>query len=181
MPAEEHLASYVAALKSGWSPDNVRGRAVAEEQLQRIGRDPAAFLASLDDPAASGPPIKLPDGSEVRRLPSITRWMWDGEFAGTIGFRWQPGTSALPPTCLGHIGFAVVPSKRGRGYARQALAEMLNEARAQGLPSVDVTTTPDNAASQKVIEACGGELVERFVKDQALGAGEALRYRIDLR
>jgi len=44
--------------------------------------------------------------------------MWDDEFAGSIGFRWQPGTSALPPHCLGHIGYAVVPWKQGRGQRR---------------------------------------------------------------
>jgi predicted acetyltransferase len=106
--------------------------------------------------------------------------MWDGEFCGSIGFRWQPGSPALPATCPGHIGFAVVPWKRGLGYARQALAEILADARARDLPYVEVTTTPDNAASRKVIESCSGKLVDRFVRDVALGGGEALRYRISL-
>jgi predicted acetyltransferase len=180
VPAQEHLASYVAALENGWSPDNLRGRAAAEEQLQRIERDAPAFLASLDDPAAKGAPIELPDGSFAKRLPGITRWIWDGEFCGSIGFRWQPGSPALPATCPGHIGFAVVPWKRGLGYARQALAEILADARARDLPYVEVTTTPDNAASRKVIESCSGKLVDRFVRDVALGGGEALRYRISL-
>ena len=61
------------------------------------------------------------DGTTVPRLPGYLKWMWDGEFCGVIGFRWQPGTEALPPTCLGHIGYAVVPWKRGRGYATAAL------------------------------------------------------------
>ena len=26
------------------------------------------------------------------RLPSYRLWMWDGEFAGSISLRWQPGT-----------------------------------------------------------------------------------------
>lgn len=179
-PAPAHLASYVAALNSGWSPDNVRGRVAAEELLAWIARDPAGFLASFNDPLAEGPPITLPDGSTVKRLPCLGRWMWDGEFAGSIGFRWQPGGPELPPTCLGHIGFAVVPWKRGRGYARQALAEMLDEARTRGLPYVEVTTTPDNVASKKIIEANGGELVEQFTKGPEFGGGEALRYRIAL-
>ena len=123
VPAKEYLHSYVAALESGWSPDNVRGLTAAEEQLAWIDRDPAGFLASLDDPRGEGPPVKLADATFVKRLPAITRWMWDGEFAGSIGFRWQPGTSELPPTCPGHIGFAVVPWKRGRGYAKRALGE----------------------------------------------------------
>jgi predicted acetyltransferase len=40
--------------------------------------------------------------------------MWDGDFAGAINLRWQPGTAELPPHCLGHIGYGVVPWKRGR-------------------------------------------------------------------
>lgn len=180
VPAEEHLASYVAALRSGWSPDNIRGRAAAEEQLLQIQQDPAAFLALLDNPLGGGPAVTLADGSTVQRLPSISRWMWDGEFAGTIGLRWQPGTAELPPTCLGHIGFSVVPWKRRRSYARQALGDVLGEARARGLDYVEITTTPDNLASQKVIEANGGEFIERFTKRPELGGGESFRYHIGL-
>jgi len=102
IPARQHLASYVAALESGWSPDNLRGGAAADEQLQRIKEDPAGFLESLDDPLAQDAPIELPDGSFVKRLPSNTRWIGDGEFAGSIGFRWQPCPPALPTTCPGH-------------------------------------------------------------------------------
>ena len=28
--------------------------------------------------------------------PGYVRWMWDGEFCGSTGFRWQRGTEALP-------------------------------------------------------------------------------------
>ena len=38
----------------------------------------------------------LPDGTCVPRLPGYQRWMWDGAFAGSIGFRWQYGTVELP-------------------------------------------------------------------------------------
>jgi predicted acetyltransferase len=110
-------------------------------------------------------------------LPGFSRWLWDGEFCGSIGFRWQPGTEALPPTCLGHIGYAVVPWKRKRGYATQALALILPEAQARGLAYVEVTCDPGNVASQKVITANGGRLVN--VLETALGGDEGL-FRIDL-
>ena len=86
-----------------------RGVEAAREDLSRIYADAAAFLASMEDREAKGPPVTLPDGSTARRLPGFKRWLWDGEFCGSIGLRWQPGTTALPPHCLGHIGYAVVP------------------------------------------------------------------------
>ena len=94
-PAPEYLAEYIRALERGWSPDNLRPEA-AQEQLARIANDPERFLAEQIDPDAKGPKITLPDGRAVPRLPSYTRWMWDGEFCGTISFRWQPGTAELP-------------------------------------------------------------------------------------
>jgi len=79
------------------------------------------------------------------------------------------------------MGYAVVPWKRGRGYVTKAFAAMLQEARAEGLPYVELTTDPDNPASQRVIVANRGELVERFHRPPAYGsAKEALRYRITL-
>ena len=179
-PGSTHLASYVAALERGWSPDNERGVEAAGEELVRIRLDAAAFLASMEDREAIGAPITLPDGSTARRLPGFKRWLWDGEFCGSIGLRWQPGSTALPPHCLGHIGYAVVPWKQRRGYAKSALRLILLEAKAVGLPYVEITTDPENIASQRVIEANGGILVERFIKPQQFGCKPGLRFRIFL-
>jgi predicted acetyltransferase len=178
-PAEEHLPSYIAALERGWSADNVRPES-AREQLEHIARDPADFLARQVNREAKGPPVVLPDGTTVKRLPGYHRWMWDGEFCGSIGFRWQPGTTALPPYCLGHIGYSVVPWKRGRGYATRALELLLPDIKREGLEFVEITTDVDNSASQRVIEANGGVLYEHFKKPAAYGGTEGLRYRIHL-
>jgi predicted acetyltransferase len=178
-PAAEYLESYVQALRRGWSPNTTRPEAGLEE-LAQIEEDPALFLASQVDREAQGPPVVLPDGSAVPRLPGYRRWMWDGEFCGVIGFRWQPGTSALPPYCLGHIGYSVVPWKQRRGYATQALRMLLNGLDEEGLTYVELTTEESNPASIRVIEANGGVLVERFTEPAAYGGGEGLRYRIDL-
>jgi predicted acetyltransferase len=179
-PSEAHLASYVEALRKDWSADNVRGASTAREELDKIDKDPAAFLRSLVDREAAGDPITLPDGSTVPRIPGYHRWLWDGEFCGSIGFRWQLGTTALPPHCLGHIGYAVVPWKQRRGYATLALRQLLPETRAEGLPYVELTTDPANIASQRVIQANGGVLVERFIKPPQYGNVEGLRFRISL-
>jgi len=179
-PAAAQLPAYADALKRGWSPDNVRGKTTADEQLDRIARDPIAFVTSLDDPEGKGPPVTLPDGSTFKRLPGFNRWMWDGDFCGSINFRWQAGGPTLPPHVLGHIGYAVVPWKQGRGYATQALRLLLPEACARGLAYVELTTDPGNIPSQKVITSNGGVLIERFTKAAAYGGQESLRFRIAL-
>lgn len=178
-PADTYLPGYIHALQSGWSPDNLRPE-VASERLEQIIRDPKAFIAQQVDPEGKGSPITLPNGTSVARLPGYHKWMWDGEFCGEIGFRWQPGTTELPPYCLGHIGYSVVPWKRRQGYATRALALLLPDAKLQGLPYVELTTDADNLPSQRVISANGGKVVERFNKPADYGGAESLRFRIEL-
>jgi predicted acetyltransferase len=173
-PSLELLPGYAAALAQGWSPDNVRD--VSGEQLAAIRADAATFIASLLSQAGT---VTLPDGTEVPRLPSRVRWLWDGDFCGQIGLRWQPGTDALPSHVLGHVGYAVVPWKRGRGYATEALRQMLDVARGVGLGRLEITAEKGNTASCKVIEANGGRFVEEFVQPR-YGDDIRLRYMIDL-
>jgi predicted acetyltransferase len=178
-PHVQYLSGYVHALQQGWSPDNLRPQ-TAVDQLARISEDPERFVSAQVDREAKGPSITLPDGSTVPRLPGYSLWMWDGEFCGSIGFRWQVGTAELPPHCLGHVGYSVVPWKRRRGYATRALQLLLPHARAEGLPYIELTTDADNQASRRVIEANGGVLVERFYKPKVYGGAESLRFRITL-
>jgi predicted acetyltransferase len=178
-PGFDYLPSYRAALERCWSPDNTRDE-VAAEHLARIDQDAAGFLAELDDPEARGGPFRAPDGTLLQRLPGFFRWVWDGEFCGSVGLRWQNGSSELPPHVLGHIGYSIVPWKRRQGHATRALRLLLPMARERGLDYVLLTTVPDNLASQRVIIACGGRLLGRYRKPEAYGGGEGLHYRIDL-
>ena len=178
-PTAYHLVSYVDALERGWSPDNIRLRAAAIENLESIARDADGFLASLDDREARGGPIKLPDGTTRPRLPGYVSWMWDGEFCGSIGFRWQTGTSELPFYCLGHVGYTVVPWKERRGYGTDAVRQLLPAARQERLDFLEITTDTGYIASQKIITRNGGVLIERFVHPD-YGDEERLRYRIPL-
>lgn len=176
-PSAEYLPGYVHALEQGWSPDNVRPEA-RFELLERISQNATRFLEEQIDREARAPPVTLPDGSKVARIPGYSKWMWDGEFCGAIGLRWQPGTNELPPHCLGHIGYAVVPWKRRRGYATEALRQLLPHVWEEGLTHVDITTDIDNVPSQRVIEANGGVLIEQFTKSDIYGGTPSLRYRI---
>ena len=179
-PTLDLLPRYVDALKRGWTPDHIIGIAATQEQLAAIEQDAAGFVARQTNLEARGDPVTLPDGSKVARIPGRQFWIWDGDFCGRLSLRWQPGSAALPPHVLGHIGYAVVPWKRGQGHATQAVRAVLPYARAQGLPHLEITTDPDNFASQKVITANGGVLIEAFTKPAAFGSAPGLRFRISL-
>jgi predicted acetyltransferase len=154
VPGLATLPAYAAALATGWSPNTTRD--VSAEQLEALRADPGAFLAALN--RRGGGTVRLGDGTEVPRLPGCERWIWDGEFCGRINLRFQEGTEALPAFVSGHIGYAVVPWKRRRGYATEALRLMLPLARAEGLSRVEITCDADNEPSRRVIEANGGAL-----------------------
>ncbi|MGJ8623451.1 MAG: GNAT family N-acetyltransferase [Yoonia sp.] len=179
VPTPDLLDAYVDALEKGWSPDNLRSEA-GQEQLEKIASDPLKFLSQFDDPDGIGQSVKLPDGSRVPRLPSLRRWIWSDGLCGSISLRWQKGTEALPPTCLGHVGYAIVPWRRREGLATAALIEMLPYARTVGLRHVDVTVNPGNSASIGVIEKAGGRFVETFTTADALGGCTDALYRIEL-
>ncbi|MCX6429576.1 MAG: GNAT family N-acetyltransferase, partial [Actinobacteria bacterium] len=149
-----------------------------EDQLMKIADDPVKFVELQEDPDGLGGDVPLPDGSFVPRLPGFTRWIWDGEVCGSINFRWQKGSTDLPDYCLGHIGYGVFPWKRGRGYATEALGQLLPEVVKLGMPFVEFVTDPENVISQKVILKNGGVLHEKFEITPLRGGGDGLRFRI---
>lgn len=78
----------------------------------------------------------------------------DGYPIGGIGF-FGPADEQGKVT----IGYGLAPEARGKGYASEALRELLLLARSRGVASVEADTTHDNIASQRVMTAVGMRLV----------------------
>ena len=175
-PSLTLLPGYVAALESGWSPNTTRN--VAAEQLAAIRSDPVAALRDIAH--AEGGMRRSPDGSEVPWLPGMVFWVWDGTFCGTINLRYVRGSQQLPPHVSGHIGYAIVPWKRGRGYAKEALRQLLLRVPGTGLRYLSVTCDEDNVGSRKVIEANGGIFIGARPSEEQPDKRK-LHFRIDVR
>lgn len=57
---------------------------------------------------------------------------------------------------IGHIGYYIRPSERGKGYATKALSYAKDFYREKGLKKILIMCTKDNIASEKVIIRNGG-------------------------
>ncbi|WP_055590086.1 GNAT family N-acetyltransferase [Peterkaempfera griseoplana] len=74
----------------------------------------------------------------------------DGQAIGGVDFHRPPDENGSVT-----IGYGLVPSARGKGYASEALRELLLFARAQGVTGVKGDADHDNTASQHVMTAAG--------------------------
>lgn len=84
-----------------------------------------------------------------------------GDLVGRVSIRHQLNDHLA--AVGGHIGYAVRPGHRGRGYATAVLRQALVVARAEGVEQVLVTCEESNAASAAVITRCGGVLEDVYV------------------
>jgi predicted acetyltransferase len=98
----------------------------------------------------------------------------DGDIVGRTSVRFV--LNEFLRTIGGHIGYAVRPAFRRRGYATEILRQSLDIARARGISPVLVTCDVDNIGSRRVIEANGGVLEGIF--DAEPGLPQKRRYWI---
>ncbi len=78
----------------------------------------------------------------------------DGALVGFGGFKGAPTEGRV------EIGYAVAPSRQGRGIATAATRWMIERARDAGVESVVAHTLAEANASTAVLERCGFEHVE---------------------
>ena len=177
-PSADNLHLYVSALKRELA-EGFETFHNSQEILEAAEKNPEELIANYND-LVGGRLITVDGGVERVALPSITRWAYDGEVCGTIQFRWTPSSVALPPYCMGHIGYQIFPWKRSMGYGKLQLELILQEIKGFDMPHVDLTTKLDNYASQNVIKANGGIFVNQFERATEYGGGEFNLYRIFL-
>ena len=84
----------------------------------------------------------------------------DGRAIGGVGFHATPDENGSVT-----IGYGLIPSAHGKGYASEALRALLAFARAHGITSVKGDTDHDNTASQHVMASAGMRLI---AEDQRL-------------
>lgn len=72
------------------------------------------------------------------------------EFIGDIGFKGKPNDERVV-----EIGYGLIPSAHGNGYATEAVAELVNWAFSSGVTTVIAECHIDNMASIRVLEKLG--------------------------
>ena len=105
--------------------------------------------------------------ARLRAAPTPTPWTHgvalveraSGALVGSAGFKGPPDADGVV-----EVAYWLAPAYRGRGYAREA-ADALSEyaLREAGVCCVRAHTRPDNAASARVLAACGFALVREVL------------------
>ncbi len=103
--------------------------------------------------------INIPEG----RVPQTTYWLYnDNTPVGMCKLR-----TVLSPALAkrgGHIGYAIAPFARGRGYGKEQLRLILIEAKRQGMTRAMVTVRNHITASIRVALFNGG-IIERVSEE----------------
>lgn len=97
------------------------------------------------------------EGLESWMVPENTYWFYAGSRPVGYGKVRHRLTEALRKAG-GHIGYAIRPTDRGKGYGIVILKLLLAKARGLGLEKVMIDCLAGNLPSRKVIEANGGVL-----------------------
>ncbi|KKP87491.1 MAG: hypothetical protein UR90_C0003G0008 [Parcubacteria group bacterium GW2011_GWC1_35_8] len=101
------------------------------------------------------------------RVPQTELWLVEGnKFIGWVKIRHQLNENLLLQG--GHIGYAIRPSERKKGYGTKILELALSVAKSLGIEKALLTCDDDNFGSGKIIEKNGGILENKVDNDGKL-------------
>lgn len=160
-PSIKYKGSFIEALKEF----HKEGKYIYLD-VEELENDFDAFLQNI-------PEIR----KEINKVPESEFWLINNDqYIGRISIRHELNDELL--TEGGHIGYAISPLHRKKGYGKKALELGLMEAKKLGLKKVLITTDNDNLGSIAIIESQGG-ILENEVSGKEEGP-PVLRYWIDL-
>jgi len=161
LPSGQYVASYLKAL----AEFAAEGTNVAEGphriRILQTVKDWPKYQKVLREERKG---INIPKD----RVPSTLYWAIVGKkIVGRVSLRHRLNKNLK--IVGGHIGYAVVPSERRKGYATEMLRLALKKARALGIKKVLVTCDQTNLASKRVIEKNGGVYEGKAKNPEKLG------------
>ena len=152
--------SHEAQLVSLFEDFQAAGEEGFLSDWERAQGDIAAYVQRLKDFSRG---IGLKEGV----VPDTTFWLVRD---GTTFLGYSRLRHRLVPALEhhgGHIGYAIRPSERAKGYGTRILALTLEKAREMELERVLVTCDTDNVASVRVIEANGAVLENQVISNRS--------------
>jgi predicted acetyltransferase len=150
VPTASFHVAWLEAHREWGSGQHEDGFGLAEEDDIETAEGFAKWIGRLVDQSKSTASV------HVGQPHCSYRWIVDDtELLGGIALRHEFTDFVAR---MGHIGYGIRPSGRGRGVATWALRQMLDEARSIGLERVLIVCAADNLASARVIENNGGVL-----------------------
>jgi predicted acetyltransferase len=151
-PTEDYLPSYLEACRE-FKAKSVRMHSLMDPDRFHEWRD--TLITSFED-------ARLGRNLREGIVPQTTLWLVeDGEFIGYGNLRHRL-TESLE-RMGGHIGYAIRPSRWGKGYGTWQLKLLLSEAAKLGIREALLTCDDRNIGSYRVMEKNGGVLQDNIV------------------
>lgn len=152
-PDKAYAASYAQALRDG-----MEFHAVSAEEIELVENDFDSWWRNENDLSV---PIILANGTPAPRVANSHFWLVsDDKFIGRVSVRHE--LSPYLRVVGGHIGYAVRPDERRKGYGHLMMELVKPHVRALGINRAMMTCADSNIGSGKIIEQSGGVLEEIF-------------------
>jgi predicted acetyltransferase len=145
-PSVELVASYLQFIEEM----RAHGDRIWEGMTPTADEGPADFVARL---------ARAKTAASLPLVPSTTSW---ATLSGTVVGRCALRHHLTPDLAEfgGHVGYEVRPSHRRQGVATEMLRQLLLTPKAREIGRLLLTCAPTNIASNKTIQANGGQLAK---------------------